>query len=169
MSLTLTLIHKNTYKAKEEIKSLGGRWNKAKKGWDLPSLLAYNEALELCQLFDSRENENSDAVEDVLGWRKFLPDVPDSSVTPIPLKGNTGKPVRSGVLLGGIQSGDIRTRHDTWVVTCKKEEWGQEFAVINTETLACRLMDEEEIRSYPWHGEDLDTAKKFWTKHLAQI
>jgi hypothetical protein len=31
------LITGNTYPVKEQIKALGGRWNKAAKGWDVPA------------------------------------------------------------------------------------------------------------------------------------
>ncbi len=41
-----TLITGNTYPVKEQIKALGGRWNKAAKGWDVPTERAA-EAREL--------------------------------------------------------------------------------------------------------------------------
>jgi hypothetical protein len=34
--MTTTLITGNTYPVKEQIKALGGRWNKAAQGWDVP-------------------------------------------------------------------------------------------------------------------------------------
>ena len=34
---TTTLINGNTYPVKDQIKALGGRWNSARKGWEVPS------------------------------------------------------------------------------------------------------------------------------------
>ncbi len=34
---TTTLITGNTYPVKEQIKALGGRWNKRAQGWEVPS------------------------------------------------------------------------------------------------------------------------------------
>jgi hypothetical protein len=38
--MTMTTITGNTYPVKEQIKALGGRWNKAAQGWDVPSARA---------------------------------------------------------------------------------------------------------------------------------
>ena len=35
--MNTTLITGNTYAVKEELKALGGRWNSAAKGWDVPA------------------------------------------------------------------------------------------------------------------------------------
>jgi hypothetical protein len=36
----MSLITGNTYPVKEQIKALGGRWNKALQGWDVPESAA---------------------------------------------------------------------------------------------------------------------------------
>lgn len=166
----MLLVHKHSYQAKEEIKRLGGRWNKIEKGWDMPDRSAYDEALEYCNAIGSSEIEDTDEVEDIPGWLKSIDWMyrENESTYTVPLKENSGKSVKSGQVFTGIRyHGDIQTVHQKWIVTCKKEEWNNSFACVNTETLQMRFMSEEEIRTYPWvEKHDISKAQKYWNSHL---
>lgn len=167
-----TLIHECTFQAKDEIKRLGGKWNPTKGGWDMPNQAAYDKALSYCNTFKARKYEDSDAVEDAPGWLKsvdWMFQRESSLPAAIPLKENKGKAVKSGLKIAGIRyEGEPRTAHDIWIVTCKKEEWGNKFAVINEQTLGCKFMGEEEIRGCVWYGEELGLAKRLWHAFLEQ-
>lgn len=123
------LIHKHTYKAKDEIKRLGGKWDAKNKGWVMPSEEAYKEALSFCDAFNSVVYEYLDDWEESTKIGEGFNISPNYVINskqqekldknPIPLKDNIDKSVSSGLIF----SGRGRNHRDIWIVTAFKKEW----------------------------------------------
>jgi hypothetical protein len=171
---TMILKHKNTYRAKDEIKNLGGVWKSEEKGWLMPNQSAYDEALKFCEALDK-----DDVYDDVDGFEQNvkigLAEDQQTSVDwmfprlgqkalddqPIPLKENTNKKVISGLKF----KGRLPNVRDTWIVTAYKEDWTitnehNSFCCINLTTGIANFLTEEQIKQHVWlDASDIEQAK----------
>jgi hypothetical protein len=170
----MILKHKNTYRAKDEIKSLGGVWKPDEKGWLMPNQSAYDEALKFCEALNK-----DDVYDDVDGFEQnvkigltedqqtsvdwMFPRLDQKALDnqPISLKENIGKKVVSGLKF----KGRLPNVRNTWIVACYKEDWmianeRNSFCCINLFTGIVNFLTEEQIRQHVWlDAPDIEQAK----------
>jgi hypothetical protein len=172
------LTHRNTYRAKDEIKKLGGMWKSEEKGWLMPSQASYEEALKFCEAINSRNNydEDIDGFEhnvkigltddqkDSVAWMFPKLNQQEADKKAIPLKDNIGKKVLSGQKF----KGRLPNVRDTWIVCAFKEEWlfveeKNTFCCINIKTGCANFLTETQIRQHVWLEDmDIELAKKIY-------
>jgi hypothetical protein len=182
----MLLIHKHSYKAKDEIKKLGGKWNPDKKGWIMPSQHAYDEALLFCDAFNKVEHPDADEHEDVIGHTKWgLTNEQKNSVAwmfpksdqikldknPIASKDNIDKKVVAGLTF----TGRGKDPHETWCVTAFKEDWEllsdekNSFCCITLSNMRANFLTEEQIRQHIWKNKlDIENVKQLYRQFMEQ-
>ena len=164
----MLLKHPRSFQAKEKIEALGGRWKSESKSWDMPSMEAYEAALEACECAPAERPMERFWGADDYSW---LTSVASPSPMPMgpPLHETTD--VRSGVVFTGYGRGNAKG--DQWVVLCGFEETP---AMADEGDLLCGCLNyrswlflsPQEIASFQWTGEimQMEKSKELYDRYL---